>query len=320
MTLLYTDPRFLDHDTGAHPECAARLEAIARRLDERNLAQRCGRPDWDAVSLARLARVHSLDHAQAVEAFARQGGGRIEVDTVVSPRSYDVALRAAGAACNAVERVLRGEDKTVLCLVRPPGHHALAGGPMGFCLFNNVAIAARVAVDELGLARVLIVDWDVHHGNGTQDTFWSDGQVAFFSVHRWPFYPGTGAADETGGGPGLSFTKNLPLRFGIERDDYLGRVTKSLTEFADKVRPELVLVSAGFDAHRLDPVGSLGLETEDYRELSRLVIEIANAHAAGRVVSVLEGGYNVEKLADSVAVHLESLLRADFNSGAPTAL
>lgn len=317
MTLLYTDPCYLEHRTGGHPESPARLEAISRELARRQLLERCGLPACPAVSLERLTRVHTGEHVHRIEAFSGAGGGQIEVDTIVSPRSYDAALCAAGAACDAVERVVRGEDRTALCLVRPPGHHALADGPMGFCLFNNVAVAARVAVDELGLDRVLIVDWDVHHGNGTQDMFWSDGRVAFFSVHRWPFYPGTGAADETGGGAGLGFIKNLPLRFGISREDYQVRVADAMTSLADKVKPQLVLISAGFDAHRLDPVGSLGLETEDYIELTRLVADVAKTHADGRVVSLLEGGYHVDALAESVAVHLETLLAHDAAGLAP---
>jgi acetoin utilization deacetylase AcuC-like enzyme len=171
-----------------------------------------------------------------------------------------------------------------------------------------VAIGARVAIDELGLDRVMIVDWDVHHGNGTQEIFWQDEQVGFLSVHRWPFYPGTGAADETGSGPGLGATLNLPLAFGTPRHEYIEQFTESLTRLAERVRPQLVMISAGFDSHRTDPIGSLGLETEDFAELTRIVRGVAAVHAGGRIVSVLEGGYNPPVLADCVALHLEGLL------------
>ncbi len=179
---------------------------------------------------------------------------------------------------------------------------------MGFCLFNNVAIGARVATDEHKLSRVLIVDWDVHHGNGTQDAFWTDERVGFFSIHRWPFYPGTGDSDETGSGAGLGTTLNVPIEFGTARREYLAHFRATLENFADKLRPQLVLISAGFDSHRDDPVGSLGLEIEDFSELSRIVLDIADVHAGGRVVSVLEGGYNPGVLAGCVEVHLQELL------------
>ncbi len=182
---------------------------------------------------------------------------------------------------------------------------------MGFCLLNNVAIAAKLAIDELQLERVLVVDWDVHHGNGTQDIFYEDPQVAYFSAHRWPFYPGTGAADETGRGAGLGTTKNLPFAFGTPRRDYLATFSDELTRFAAAMKPQLVLISAGFDAHAADPIGSLGLETEDFGELSRLVQGVADDYADGRIVSVLEGGYNPPVLAECVALHLEHLLAAD---------
>jgi acetoin utilization deacetylase AcuC-like enzyme len=179
---------------------------------------------------------------------------------------------------------------------------------MGFCLFNNIAVGARMALAELQLDRVLIVDWDVHHGNGTQDEFWTDPQVGFLSIHRYPFYPGTGAADETGAGRGLGTTLNLPIKFGTSRQDYLKRFEDELTAFADQLKPQLVLVSAGFDSHREDPIGSLGLEVEDFRPLTRIVLNVARTHAGGRLVSVLEGGYNVDRLAESVEAHLEELL------------
>jgi acetoin utilization deacetylase AcuC-like enzyme len=179
---------------------------------------------------------------------------------------------------------------------------------MGFCLFNNVACAARVATAELGLDRVLIVDWDVHHGNGTQDTFWTDPRVGFLSIHRWPFYPGTGDADETGSGPGLGLTMNLPVQYGTPRSDFIARFRSALEHFADRLRPQLVLISAGFDAHRADPIGSLELETEDFETLSDLVIEVARVHAGGRVVSTLEGGYNTTVLPDCMEAHLRKLM------------
>lgn len=310
MTLLYASPLFLEHDTGAHPEKAERLRRITAHLVEKGLDAQCRQPEVKAVSMTRLAYVHAPNYVADVEDFARTRGGYIEADTVVSRRSYDVALHAAGAVCDAAERVVRGEDKRALCLVRPPGHHALAQSAMGFCLFNNVAIAARVAIKELSLDRVLIVDWDVHHGNGTQDTFWEDQQVGFFSIHRYPFYPGTGNWDEVGAGAAKGTKRNLPIKFGTPRKEYLTRFTGELESFADRLKPQLVLVSAGFDAHRLDPIGSLGLEVEDFAELSQVVLRIAKTHSSGRVVSVLEGGYNVDVLPSCVEAHLRELLAA----------
>ncbi len=308
MTLLYDDDCFLQHDTGAHPECAERLRRTRTHLAESGLVERCRVKPAVEADREDIQRVHADSHLNAVRHFAEKGGGRIEADTMVSRASYDVALRAAGSACDAVRKVVGGEDLSALCLVRPPGHHAVTRGPMGFCLFNNVAVAARLAVDQLGVNRVLIVDWDVHHGNGTQDTFWRDEQVGFLSIHRWPFYPGTGARDETGSGPGLGSTCNLPIDYGTPRDEYFAAFRDALTKMADKIQPELVLISAGFDAHRLDPVGSLGLEVEDFRELTRLVLDVSRTHAGGRVVSLLEGGYNTEILPHCVEAHLAELL------------
>jgi acetoin utilization deacetylase AcuC-like enzyme len=179
---------------------------------------------------------------------------------------------------------------------------------MGFCLFNNIALGARVATQELGLDRVLVVDWDVHHGNGTQAAFWEDDRVGFFSIHRYPFYPGTGDANETGGGKGLGTTMNLPIEWGTPRQEYLSRFERELSAFAHQVRPQLILLSAGFDAHHEDPIGSLGLETEDFRELTRIVLQVAAEHADGGLVSVLEGGYNPGALSDCVDVYLDELL------------
>jgi acetoin utilization deacetylase AcuC-like enzyme len=309
MTLLYDDPCFLHHETGDHPERAERIRGIAAHLQQAGLTAQCHRPAFEPVSRRRLTRVHSSAYIEEIWAISKSGGGQPEGDTVVGPSSYSVALMAAGSVCDAAERLVRGEDTQALCLVRPPGHHALTNRCMGFCLFNNVAIGARLATDELGLDRVLIVDWDVHHGNGTQATFWEDPRVGFLSIHRWPFYPGTGDDDETGSGPGLATTVNLPVEFGISRRDYLKTFTDALGKFADKMRPQLVFISAGFDTHRADPVGHLGLETEDFIPLTRAVLDIADAHAGGRVVSVLEGGYHPQVLADCIEVHLAEMLK-----------
>lgn len=309
MTLLYMDDKFLLHDTGKHPESAARLKHVHAGLNASGLLQKVTRPEIVRAQDADVLRVHSDKHLAAVRQLAEKGGGRIEADTVVSPDSADVAWLAAGTAVDAVRRVLDGQDKQALCLVRPPGHHALPEAAMGFCLLSNIAIAARTAVQNMKLNRVLIVDWDVHHGNGTQDVFYEDEHVTFFSAHRFPFYPGTGRKTETGRGAGLGTTFNLPLEFGISRRDFLSAFEAALTKAADHCRPELVLISAGFDAHAQDPIGSLGLETEDFEQLTKLVQQVAATHANGRLVSLLEGGYHVQRLADCVELHLKTLLQ-----------
>ena len=308
MTLLYSEPCFLGHETGDHPESADRIRLLEPRLEQAGLAARCRRVASPLVDRRRLARVHTAGYMDEIWAFSKSGGGYIEIDTIVSPASYEVALHAAGAVCDAAERVVRGEDAQALCLVRPPGHHALTNRAMGFCLFNNVAVAARTAIDELGLDRVLIVDWDVHHGNGTQFTFWEEPRVGFLSIHRWPFYPGTGRDDETGGGPGLGTVVNLPVEHGISRRDYLSLLTGELEKFAAKMKPQLVFVSAGFDAHGGDPVGDLGLETEDFGALTELVLDVADTYADGRLISVLEGGYDPRLVAECVEIHLRTML------------
>ncbi len=307
MTLLYSDLRFLEHQTGMHPEQPGRLGPVVAHLTENWLAAQCGRPEFEPCHRQRLALVHSPGYIDELWAFARSGGGDIDPDTVVCPASYDVARLAAGAVCDAVCRVVAGEDTTALCLVRPPGHHALADRAMGFCLFNNVAVAAAMALEELGLDRLLIVDFDVHHGNGTQAAFWTDPRGV-------PFDPPLALLSRqrrrrrAGRGRGLGSTLNLPIAFGTRRREYLALFRLRLAEFADRIRPQLVLVSAGFDAHRQDPLGHLGLEAEDYATITEAILEAAAAHAGGRVVSTLEGGYNPPVLAQCVAEHLLCLV------------
>lgn len=308
MSLLYYDPAFLQHTTGDLPECADRIVPAARRLNLLAMQLGCVRPSWLPLTPEQLALVHSPEYIEKVRDFAARGGGAFAEDTVVSADSFAVASLASGAVVDAVGRVLVGPDKHAFCLIRPPGHHATRDKAMGFCLFNHVALGARTAIESHGLSRVLIIDWDVHHGNGTQDIFWEDDQVGYFSIHRDPFYPDTGAADEIGAGPGRGTVVNVPIAFGTSREEYLDRFRFGVEKMADQMRPELIIISAGFDAHRLDPIGSLGLETEDFGTMTRVVLEIAKVHAAGRIVSVLEGGYHPHALAECVETHVHELM------------
>ncbi len=308
--VLFTDPLFQRHETGKHPESPKRLVRVVERLEREGMIPLCRPGTIVSATESQIARVHDAAVAPRAKAVAGAGGGLLDEDTVVCPASYDVALAAAGACMTAVDDVMRGPQTRALCLVRPPGHHARPTHSMGFCLFNNVAVAAQRARDEHGLSKILIVDWDVHHGNGTQDIFYADGGVGFLSVHRYGrgFYPGTGAVDETGTGQGLGCIDNVALAKGTSRKEYVEAFKTAVTRMADRMKPELILVSAGFDAHVNDPVGSLCLETEDFGELTRFLLDVAIARCGGRLVSCLEGGYNVDLLADCVQVHLGELL------------
>jgi acetoin utilization deacetylase AcuC-like enzyme len=309
MTLLYTDPLFLRHETGRHPERPERLRAVTARLAKSGAAGRCVPGEYQPLTANEVKAIHTPAVVELARRAAEQGGD-LDPDTPVSPESYTVALAAAGACASAVDAVMQGKDRNALCLVRPPGHHATPTHSMGFCLFNNIALAAQRARQAHGLTRILIVDWDVHHGNGTQDIFYADPEVQFFSVHRYGhgFYPGSGAADETGTGAGLGRTLNLPLRFGVTRKQYLAAFAAGLETAAAAIKPELILLSAGFDAHAADPIGSLGLEVEDFADMTRMILQTAGTHSGGRLVSCLEGGYDLEALASSVDAHLHELL------------
>ena len=311
MVMLYYDAELLQHETGDHPESSTRLIPASRLLHQMVVQLGCARPGWKPAMDVDVNLVHTPAYTSSLKAFCAGGGGPLDDDTILSRESYDVALLATGAVVDAVARVLRGDERRAFCLIRPPGHHALPGHAMGFCLLNHVAVGARLAVRRLGLARVLIVDWDVHHGNGTQEIFWEDSSVGYFSIHRYPFYPGTGAADEIGGGSAAGTKLNVPIAYGTSRVDYLAMFSAALTTIAERMRPELVLISAGFDAHKLDPVGSLGLETQDFQTLTRQVVAVADQYAEGRIVSVLEGGYHPQALADSVELHVHELMRGE---------
>jgi acetoin utilization deacetylase AcuC-like enzyme len=305
MLRLYTHPACLEHDPGpGHPESPARLKAVLAALDRDRFAA-LDRVEAPRASRAALERVHAPAHVARILASApAEGSVRLDEDTVMSPGSAEAALRAAGAVTAAVDAALDGSASRAFCAVRPPGHHATADQAMGFCLFNNIAVAAAHALAEHGLERVAIADFDVHHGNGTQDIFAHEPRVLFASSHQSPLYPGSGSADETG----LGNLLNAPLPPGTGSQAFRRTWEDVLLPRLDAFRPQLLLVSAGFDAHRADPLAQLQLETDDYAWLTARLLEIARAHASGRIVSTLEGGYDLDALAASATAHVSALL------------
>ena len=305
-TVLMADPIFREHLAGrAHPERPERYDAVIEGLARAGLLQRMRRAEARTATDDELLLCHTAEYLKTARRDVESGRPYLSTgDTDITPNSWEVAARAAGGVLNAVDAVLTGAARNAFCAVRPPGHHASASRGMGFCLFNNVAIAARHAQSRHGVGRVLIVDWDVHHGNGTQDIFYRDPSVFFFSTHQWPLYPGTGRADETGDGPGEGTTMNFPFPAGSGRSEILGAVENHLLPAAARFRPDLVLISAGFDSRAGDPLGSFTLSDEDFADLTRAVMGING----GRAVSVLEGGYDLDGLASSSSAHVATLL------------
>ena len=309
MVVLYTDALFVEHETpGDHPECPERAQAITAEL--KRCPQITRRVRAAKGDVADVVRVHDADYVAAVEAIAKQGGGALDPDTWISDRSYRVALAAAGTLVEATDAALAaapGDDALrAFAIVRPPGHHARPQRGMGFCLFNNVGVAAARALAASGLDRVAIVDFDVHHGNGTQDMFWTEGGVQYVSLHRDRYYPGTGAADETGEGAGKGTTINVPLPGTTRSKAYREAFTRTV-EQVRAFRPQLVIASAGFDAYRDDPLGSLGLSDDDFRWIGAQLRAVADDHAEGRLISALEGGYAVDALGGLVRAYLEGV-------------
>ncbi|RKG82441.1 histone deacetylase [Corallococcus exercitus] len=318
-TLLLTDPLFLQHDAGeGHPESPARLRRILQVLARNPVAGTVMAHPRSATD-AEILAVHTPAHLDAME---KLGGRfeRIDEDTAVSPDSLDAARVAAGAAVQAVEQVMAGHARNAFALVRPPGHHAEPGRAMGFCLYNNVAIAAE-AGRQLGAERVLVLDWDVHHGNGTQAAFWGRRDVLYQSVHQFPYYPGSGAAPEVGRGEGQGFTVNCGLPGGNTDADYGMIFEELLLPVAQAYRPDLVLVSAGFDPHRADPIGGMDVTERGFAAMCTSVRKLAEEVSGGKLVLVLEGGYSLEGLSNSVHACIEVLAGRDdsFASGATNA-
>ena len=303
-------PDYQAHDTGeGHPERPDRVRAIHKRLEDTGLMSDLLATEPFHVDEDWLTRGHAEAHVKNVKARCSQGAPCMEdYETMLSPGSFDIARLAVGATFKATDQVFAGEADRAFCAVRPPGHHAEHSRAMGFCLFNNVVIAARYAQERHGIERVMILDWDVHHGNGTQHILENDPSVFYFSIHQYPHYPGTGAREEKGHGDGTGATLNAPVIGGTGDDEYLKIFDEELIPAMDAFKPDFVIVSAGFDAHVNDPLSSTRVTENGFAQMTRRALSIAADHSEGRLISVLEGGYDLDGLSRSVEVHLRTLL------------
>jgi acetoin utilization deacetylase AcuC-like enzyme len=305
---LVYDPIYLEHDTGDHVENSQRLVAAMVYLKETGIEEKLTCLPSRPALLKELEMIHAPEYISYVKSKAEKGGGWLDPDTVMSPKSYEAALYAAGGFMMAVEAVMKGEVDNAFALVRPPGHHATYDQAKGFCIFNNMAIAAKFALNKFSLNRILIADFDVHHGNGTQDAFYADPRVLYFSTHQYPFYPGTGWMDETGTGEGEGTTVNFPMAAGWGDEEYLRAFNEVLVPVARRFQPQLILVSAGFDAHWADHMAMMRVSVKGFAQMAMILKELAAEVCQGRLVFTLEGGYNLQVVASSVKAVFDVLL------------
>ena len=302
-----SDPFYLKHKNEPHPENPGRLNAIQKSIESSKYYNNLTLIQPRKATVEDIAKVHSTGYIRSVEDSCQNGVRNLDADTVISADSYQAALLSAGAGLEALDKILEGTVGNAFCAVRPPGHHAEQNKAMGFCLFNNVGVIARYAQNVQKLEKVFIFDWDVHHGNGTQHSFYKDSSVYYSSIHQYPFYPGTGGVEEAGTGDGLGSNLNLPMRAYSCDADYINAIEQKLIPVIQKFNPDLIIISAGFDAHENDPLAQINLSTHCYGKMTQKLMEIANDVCNGRILSMLEGGYDYSALADSVQLHVETL-------------
>ena len=302
------DKSYLSHDNGPmHPESPDRLKSVLEAVEELEAEKINITPREAAID--ELLLVHNQEYVKKILSLETKEIIMLDPDTAFSPGTKEASLKAIGGVLDAVDMIAKGRISKAFCAVRPPGHHAEPNKAMGFCIFNNIAIGAAYAVKEKGLNKAAIIDWDVHHGNGTQKSFYKSKEVLYISLHQFPYYPGTGAESETGEGEGRGYTLNIPMTGGSSDDDYRKAFEEKIIPELEKFGPEIIFISAGFDAHRDDPLAGINLSTEFYGEMTGMLKEIADRFCGGKIISVLEGGYNPRSLKDSAAAHLEELTK-----------
>jgi len=310
-----SDPFYLRHETEPHPENPGRLTAIQNRLESSEFYNNLIPIQPRKATAEEIGLVHDTGYVASVKQSCADQVRNLDADTVISSDSYDAALLSAGAGISAIDQLIDGNIHNAFCAVRPPGHHAEHDHAMGFCLFNNVGVAARYAQKTKGLIKIFIFDWDVHHGNGSQHSFYSDPSIYYSSMHQYPFYPGTGAGEETGTGDGLGTTLNLPMDAYSDDDDYLSAIENKLIPEIQHYKPDLIIISAGFDAHQNDPLAQIQLTTECFGKMTELLMGIARDVCDGRLLSMLEGGYDYDALSGSVQLHMQTLLTFEPEMG-----